>query len=77
MKVKVLVAKNEEKKYHPYDVKTRGKHPIHIIEGGEYITEDERVFDECSDCGIRRLNQKEYNYFKSNLKEIELEIKDK
>ena len=75
MTVKVLVADFEYKKYHPYEVKTKGKHPIHIIEGGDYITEDMRVFDECSDCGVWRLNQKEYDYFKSNLKEIELDIK--
>lgn len=75
MKVKVLVAKNRPGKYHPYQVKTRGKHPIHIINGGDYLTEDMRVFDECDDCGIWWLNQKEYDYFKSNLNEIELDIK--
>lgn len=74
MKVKLLATQFEQNKFHPYDVKTKGKHPIHIIEGGDYITEDERIFDEYSDCGWFWLNQKEYDYFKSQLKEIELEI---
>ena len=75
MKVKVLATKYEAKKFHPYQVETKGKHPIHIIEGGEYITEDMRVFDECDDCGVWWLNQKEYEYFKNNLREIELEVR--
>lgn len=60
----------EPKKYHPYDVKTSGKHPIHIIDGGDYITEDDREF--CGDCGWFWLNEKEYQYYKSQVKKIVL-----
>ena len=75
MKVKILATKNESKKFHPYQVETKGKHPIHIIEGGEYLTEDMRIFDECDDCGVWWLNQREFDYFMRNLKVIEIEMK--
>lgn len=65
-------AQFEPSKMHIYSVKTTGRHPVHIIEGGDIITEDERVFDESSDLGWFWLNQKEYNYFKSQCKEINL-----
>lgn len=55
----------DPKKMHIYDVKTTGKHPVHLIEGGEYITEDDREFDPCGDMGWFFLNQREYEYFKS------------
>ena len=47
-----------------------------MIEGGMYLTEDERVFNEYSDMGWFNLNQKEYDYFKSQLKPIGIEIKN-
>lgn len=59
-------------KMHVYDVKTSGKHPVHLIEGGEIITEDERVFDESSDLGWYWLNEKEYQYFKSQCHKIQI-----
>lgn len=59
-------------KMHVYDVKTSGKHPVHLIEGGEYITEDERDFGS-SDMGWYWLNQKEYDYFKSQCHQITIE----
>ena len=68
--VKVIGAEFEPKKMHIYDVKTTGSHPVHLIEGGDVITEDERVFDAASDCGWFFLNTKDYEYFKSKCKEI-------
>jgi len=75
--MKLLVAEFEPKKMHIYDVKTKGKHPVHIIEGGEYITEaelSEEYWASGCDLGWFYLNQKEYDYFKSQLKEIEVNI---
>ncbi len=69
----IIGADFEPKKMHIYDVKTKGKHPVHIIEGGDYITEDERVFDEASDLGWFWLNEKEYQYFKNQCREIEVD----
>ena len=74
MTKKILAAEFVIKKLHPYTVKTTGKHPIHMIEGGAYLTEDESQFDEAGDMGWFFLNTKEYNYFKSQLKEIEVEL---
>ena len=68
--VTVIGAKFDPKKMHIYDVKTKGKHPVHLIEGGEYLTEDERVLDESSDMGWFWLNQKDYEYFKAHCEEI-------
>ena len=76
MKTTIIGALFDSQKMHPYVVKTKGKHPVHIIEGGDYITEDERVFDESSDLGWFWLNQKEYDYFKSQCKEIEVYFND-
>ena len=70
----IKATKFDSKKMHIYDVKTQGKHPVHLIEGGEYITEDERQFDEQSDLGWFFLNTKEYNYFKSQLKDLKIVI---
>lgn len=57
---------------HPYDVKTTGKHPVHMIEGGEYLTEED--FDNGDgDMGWFWLNAKDYDYFKSHLVEREVE----
>lgn len=71
--IEIIAADFEPKKMHIYDVKTKGKHPVHIIEGGELITEDERVLDESSDLGWYWLNEKEYNYFKSKCRTIVFE----
>lgn len=68
--MEIIGAIFDPKKMHPYDVKTKGKHPVHLIEGGEYITEDERQFDPQGDMGWFWLNQREYNYFKSQCREI-------
>ena len=57
---------------HPYDVKTTGKHPVHMIEGGQYLTEED--FDNGpGDMGWFWLNSRDYNYFKSHLEEKEVE----
>ena len=64
------------KKYHPYIVKTHGKHPIHMIEGGKYLTEDENQCNKSGDMGWFHLNSKEYQLYKANEKEIEVEIDD-
>lgn len=69
----VVVAKFEPKKMHLYDVKTTGKHPVHMIEGGNYLTEDESDFGS-GDMGWFFLNQKEYEYFKSQLHPVKLEF---
>lgn len=68
--VKIIGAKFDTKKMHIYDVKTIGKHPVHLIEGGDIITEDDRILKESSDLGWFFLNEKEYQYFKSQCKEI-------
>ena len=70
----ILAAKFEPTKMHIYDVKTTGKHPVHMIEGGEYLTEDETIFNEYSDMGWFFLNQKEYAYFKSQIKEVTINV---
>lgn len=69
----ILVAEYDPKKMHVYDVKTTGKHPVHMIEGGEYLTESEEDFGS-GDMGWFWLNQKEYDYFKSQLREIKIEV---
>lgn len=76
MLVKFIGAEFDPTKMHIYSVKTTGKHPVHLIEGGEYLTEDNRNFETggCSDMGWFWLNQKEYEYFKSQCKEIELDL---
>ena len=60
---------------YPYDVKTTGKHPIHMIEGGTYITEDDFDFGS-SDMGWFFLNQRDYNWFKNHLEEKDVEIEE-
>ena len=74
MKVTFFGADFEPNKMHVYDVKTRGKHPVHLIEGGSYITEDERGFDPSGDMGWFWLNQREYEYFLSKCRNIEIEV---
>jgi hypothetical protein len=60
---------------HPYEIKTtRAKHPIHMIEGGQYITEDMTETNPSSDMGVFGLNAKDYKWFKNHLQEVEIEI---
>lgn len=54
--MKIIGTEFNPKKMHIYDVKTK----------------DEREFDSRSDMGWFWLNQIEYDYFKSQCKEIEL-----
>ena len=71
--ITIIGAEFDPKKMHVYDVKTKGKHPVHMIEGGEYLTEDEMpesYYYSGSDMGWFWLNQKEYDYFKSQCKEL-------
>lgn len=74
MKVTIKGAIFDTKKMHPYDVKTTGKHPIHMIEGGKYLTEDEREFSPGGDMGWFFLNKKEYEYYKAHEVDIEVDI---
>lgn len=67
-------AEFEPNKMHVYDVKTKGKHPVHLIDGGSYVTEDERSLGcEGGDMGWFWLNQREYDYYKSKAHEIEID----
>lgn len=70
--MKVIAAPFNPRKMHVYGVKTKGRYPVHIIEGGAYLTEDDRQFDASLDVGWFWLNQKDYNYFKSQLREIDI-----
>ena len=70
---KIMAAKFDPKKMHIYDVKTKGKHPVRLIEGGDYITEyDGEDIDPGGDMYWFYLNQKEYDYYRSQLKEVNL-----
>lgn len=71
--VTFIGAEYEWAKYHPYTVKTSGKHPVHLIDGGAYITEDERDFEPRGDMGWFWLNQREYDYYKAHRKEYTIE----
>lgn len=60
---------------HPYFIKTtRAKHPVHMIEGGSYITEDMTEYDPASDMGVFGLNAVDYEWFKNNLQDFEIEV---
>lgn len=48
-----------------------------MIEAGKYLTENEEIYNEARDMGWFYLNKKEYEYFKSQLKEIEVNNKNK
>ena len=74
MTIKIIGAKFDPKKMHIYDVKTTGKHPVHLIDGGLIITEDDRAFEQSGDMGWFWLNQKDYDYFKSQCKEMDAEV---
>lgn len=60
---------------YPYDVKTTGKHPVHMIEGGTYITEED-FNNGSSDMGWFFLNQRDYDWFKNHLEEKDVEIEE-
>ena len=69
----ILAAVFEPTKMHIYDCKTKGKHPVHLIEGGEYITEeklDQNYWNGGYDMGWYYINQKEYDYMKSQMKMV-------
>jgi len=72
-KVKIIGAEFDPKKMHLYDVKTSGKHPVHLIEGGDILTEDYGVFGS-GDMGWFWLNEKEYQYFKSQCRKMEVDL---
>lgn len=74
--MKVKAYKWDGHTIHPYTIQTsRAKHPVRMIEGGAYLTEDmETEFDPQSDMGIFGLNAKDYQTFKANLVEVEIEI---
>ena len=60
---------------HPYEIYTkRAKHPVHMIEGGLYITEDTTDTEPTSDMGRFGLNAKDYEWFQNHLQEVEIEI---
>jgi len=71
MKLLVLATEYNPKKMHLYDCKTTGKHPVHLIGAGLYLTLDERDFGD-EDMGWFFLNTKEYEYFKAHLDYIEV-----
>ena len=69
----IMVAEFNPKKMHIYDVITKGKHPVRLIEGGDYITEYEGDdIDPRGDMYWYNINQKEYDYYRSQLKEVYL-----
>ena len=47
---------------------------IHIIEGGKYLTEDEREFDDGSDLGVFPIGSACYKKYLKNRREITLEV---
>ena len=63
---------------YPYTVLTsRAHHPVHMIEGGDYITEDmDTNFNQAGDMGVFGLNQKDYEWFKAHLQEVEVDVED-
>ena len=73
--VKIIGAEFEPEKMHLFEDKRKNFHPVHIIEGGDIITEDDRVLNINSDCGWYYLNDAEYKYFKSKCEEIIIEVK--
>lgn len=68
-KATIIGARFEPNKMHIYDVKTTGKHPVHLVDGGSYLTEDKGSFGN-GDMGWFFLNQREYDYFKSKCGEV-------
>lgn len=68
----IIGADYEPKKMHLYDVKTSGKHPVHLIDGGNVLTEDEGCFG-AGDMGWFWLNSREYDYFKSKCHKMKVD----
>lgn len=60
---------NNPSTYHPYVVKTSGRHPVRIVDDGDVITEYDGD-DVPGDVGWFWLNELEYALFKKNCKEI-------
>lgn len=60
---------------HPYPVKHFSRHPIHMIEGGSYLTEDTREFNPAGDMGYFGLNAKDYAWYKNHtvVRQIKIE----
>lgn len=71
--MKIQATLNEEKKFHPYTCKTSGKHPVRLVDGGSLLTEYKGKVWEAGDMGWYYLNQKEYDMFKANMKEYDIE----
>ena len=69
----ILAADFDPKKYHIYDVKTTGRHPVHLIDAGGLLTEDDGDYGSL-DMYWFYLNQREYELFKKNLHEVEVEV---
>ena len=63
-------------KIHPYLISTsRAKHPVHMIEGGSILTTDMITeFKQSGDMGVFGLNKKDYEWFKTHLTNIEVEV---
>ena len=76
MKTKIIKACDWYGNIHPYLISTdRAKHPVHMIEGGDYITEDmDTEFNPAGDMGVYGLNSKDYEWFKNHLKDVEVEV---
>ena len=68
MEQTIMATEFDPKRYHIYDVKTKGKHPVHLIEGGSYLTESDMDFGD-GDMGWFWLNSREYSAFNDNLVE--------
>ena len=77
MKRKVLVC-DWPTTLHPYTLtgKRHANHPVHMIEGGQYLTEDmSPLGDPNGDMGEFGLNAKDYAWFKAHVQEVELEAR--
>lgn len=74
MKKTILATDYFEVKLNPYQVKTKGRHPVRWVAGGSYLIEDFDVeVNPAGDLGYWWLNQKDYDEFRRNLKEVSLE----
>ena len=68
MKIKVCYLDTTQ--FHPSKLNKKGKHPVHLIEGGKYITL-EKFDNGIGDMSWFYLNNKEYNYLLKHLVEME------
>lgn len=70
-KTTILATCFDDVNIYPYQVKTKGKHPIRWFDGGSYYTEDDTINVEPSgDLGWWWLNKRDYETFKQHLKPI-------